>query len=163
MLNSFLLLVGVFFASVSGHGNMITPAPRQAHNQRFDSRNKCGCASTPEGCYSNATSPGTYCGLGCIGEACLYYQIGCFQSCPVCSYTGKTLYPVLEDLKKAVAIGKNCRLNYVFLAHAQAEEESDEIALKTLALAESLPEIGGKLEEELWKNGAIKIRDHIKN
>ena len=101
MLNSFLLLVGVFFASVSGHGNMITPAPRQAHNQRFDSRNKCGCASTPEGCYSNATSPGTYCGLGCIGEACLYYQIGCFQSCPVCSYTGKTLYPVLEDLKKA--------------------------------------------------------------
>ena len=31
-------------------------------------------------------------------EKLLYYQIGCYQSCPQCSYTGKTLYPVPEDL-----------------------------------------------------------------
>lgn len=80
---------------------MITPSPRSAHNQVFDDKNKCGCENTPEGCYSNATSPGYYCGIGCIGEACLYYQIGCFQSCPECSYVGKTLYPVPDDLVKA--------------------------------------------------------------
>lgn len=80
---------------------MINPRPRSAHNQDFDARNKCGCENTSGGCYSNATSPGTYCGLGCIGESCLYYQIGCFQNCPQCSYVGKTLYPVPEDLKKA--------------------------------------------------------------
>ncbi len=99
ILIAFALLVLVEMAHA--HGNMISPPPRSAHNQKFDSRNKCGCASTPEGCYSNASAPGDYCGLGCIGEACLYYQIGCFQSCPSCSYTGKTLYPVPEDLKKA--------------------------------------------------------------
>ena len=86
---------------VESHGSMIYPPPRSAHGQKFDGRNKCGCASTPEGCYSNASAPGYYCGLGCIGEACLYYQIGCYQSCPECSYEGKTLYPVPEDLKKA--------------------------------------------------------------
>ena len=73
---------------------MITPPPRLAHSQKFDDQNKCGCASTPGGCYSNASAPGYYCGLGCIGEACLYYQIGCFQSCPECSCVGKALYPV---------------------------------------------------------------------
>ena len=44
---------------------------------------------------------GEYCGLGCIGESCLYYQIGCFQSCGTCSYQGKTLYPVPNDLVAA--------------------------------------------------------------
>lgn len=80
---------------------MITPRPRSSHNQVLDSRNKCGCEKTPQGCYSNATSPGSYCGPGCIGEACLYYAIGCFQGCGTCSYVGKTLYPVPSDLDKA--------------------------------------------------------------
>ena len=31
----------------------------------------------------------------------MYYQIGCFQSCGTCSYTGKTLYPAPEDLVNA--------------------------------------------------------------
>ena len=96
-----VLSTAILFTVVSGHGSMITPPPRSAHSQKFDDQNKCGCASTPGGCYSNASAPGYYCGLGCIGEACLYYQIGCFQSCPECSYVGKTLYPVPDDLKKA--------------------------------------------------------------
>ena len=94
-------LLAMIVVGVKSHGSMIYPPPRSAHGQKFDARNKCGCASTPEGCYSNASAPGDYCGLGCIGEACLYYQIGCYQSCPECSYEGKTLYPVPEDLKKA--------------------------------------------------------------
>jgi len=62
----------------------------------------CGCEKTAEGCYSHTgLHDGEYCGIGCIGESCLYYQIGCFQSCGTCSYTGKTLYPVPSDLTKA--------------------------------------------------------------
>ena len=45
--------------------------------------------------------PGEYCGPGCLGDACLYYAIGCFQGCSTCSYEGKTLYPVPSDLTKA--------------------------------------------------------------
>ena len=85
-------------AYVAAHGAMITPAPRSSHDQVLDDRNKCGSQDP----YSKAGfSPGEYCGLGCIGESCLYYQIGCFQSCGTCSYTGKTLYPVAADLVAA--------------------------------------------------------------
>lgn len=45
--------------------------------------------------------PGEYCGLGCLGDACLYYQIGCFHGCASCSLQGKTLYPVPHDLELA--------------------------------------------------------------
>jgi hypothetical protein len=82
---------------VHGHGAMISPRPRSSHNQVLDDRNKCGSTDP----YSKAGTPGEYCGLGCIGESCLYYQIGCFQSCGTCSYEGKTLYPVPADLAAA--------------------------------------------------------------
>ena len=103
-----LVLTTMMVVDVAGHGSMITPRPRSAHNQNFDDRNKCGCQNRPSGCYSNASNPGLhwpkggqYCGLGCIGEACLYYQIGCFQGCGTCSLVGKSLYPVPADLKAA--------------------------------------------------------------
>lgn len=80
------------------HGSMVTPSPRQAHGQTISHGTSLCNATNP---YSSASSPGYYCGLGCLGEACLYYQIGCFQSSPSCSYVGKTLYPVPEDLVKA--------------------------------------------------------------
>lgn len=82
-----------------GHGSMITPPPRSAHGQTISADSRSLCNSTDP--YSNASSPGYYCGLGCLGEACLYYMIGCFQHSPHCSFTGKTLYPVPEDLVKA--------------------------------------------------------------
>ena len=44
---------------------------------------------------------GEYCGVGCLGEACLYYQIGCYAGCPTCSLTGKDLYPTQHDLDLA--------------------------------------------------------------
>ena len=47
----------------------------QSHRQTWDARNQCGCRKRPEGCYSNATYAGVYCGVGCLGEACLYYQV----------------------------------------------------------------------------------------
>ena len=40
-------------------------------------------------------------GYGCVGDACLWYQIGCFQSCGNCSMVGKDLYPTSEDLALA--------------------------------------------------------------
>ena len=85
-------------AVVFGHGAMVWPRPRSSHNQTLDARNKCG-SSDP---YSKVgLHAGEYCGAGCIGESCLYYQIGCFHSCGTCSYEGKTLYPVEADLVKA--------------------------------------------------------------
>ena len=50
-------------------------------------------------------APGEYCGIGCLGEACLYYQIGCYAGCPTCSLYGKDLYPTKEDLARA----DNCK------------------------------------------------------
>ena len=90
----FLTLV----TSVAAHGSMLKPSPRSAHGQTVSQGNSLCNATDP---YSNASSPGYYCGIGCLGNACLYYQIGCFQNSPACSYTGKTLYPVPEDLVKA--------------------------------------------------------------
>jgi hypothetical protein len=84
------------------HGAMLNPAPRSSHSHTWDLHNKCG-SITP---YSKAQTRGVhitgeYCGLGCLGDACLYYQIGCFHSCGNCSLTGKTMYPVPNDLTKA--------------------------------------------------------------
>jgi hypothetical protein len=92
-------------AVVYGHGAMVTPAPRASHNQILDANNDYGCNSAPGGCYSKAGFyPGEYAGVGCIGEACLYYQIGCFQGCSTCSLAGvngtakKDLYVSDADL-----------------------------------------------------------------
>ena len=41
------------------------------------------------------------CGLGCTGDACLWYAIGCFAGCGNCSYQGKDLYPTADDLAAA--------------------------------------------------------------
>jgi hypothetical protein len=82
---------------VAGHGAMSNPRPRSSHSQTWDDQNTCGSPDP----YSKATNPGVYCGLGCLGDACLYYQIGCFQGCGTCSLKGKTLCPVMADLEAA--------------------------------------------------------------
>ena len=65
---------------VSTHGAMVFPRPRSSHGQILDDQNKCSCQHSAEGCYSQAGWPASsYCGLGCIGESCLYYHIGCYQ------------------------------------------------------------------------------------
>jgi hypothetical protein len=79
---------------------MITPPPRSAHGQKYDAANKCSCTESGD-CYSNITEGAQYCGVGCLGEACLYYQIGCFAGCGTCSYSGKDLYPTPQDLELA--------------------------------------------------------------
>jgi len=86
----------------AGHGAMVFPQPRSAHNQTLDEHNRCGAADP----YSKTGSStglgdGEYCGVGCLGEACLYYQIGCYAGCPTCSLTGKDLYPTQADLNLA--------------------------------------------------------------
>ena len=88
------------YAPQAGHGSMITPPPRSAHGQKYDAANECSCRERGD-CYSNITEGAQYCGVGCVGEACLYYQIGCFAGCGTCSYSGKDLYPTPEDLQLA--------------------------------------------------------------
>jgi len=82
-----------------GHGGMINPAPRNAAGQKvWSTSNKCGSSSP----YSTAGYyPGEYCGVGCVGDSCLWYQIGCFVGCGTCSMTGKDLYPTQQDFDKA--------------------------------------------------------------
>lgn len=63
-------------------------------------RGRCSCKDTGD-CYSNITEGAQYCGVGCLGEACLYYQIGCYAGCGVCSMSGKDLFPTAEDLQLA--------------------------------------------------------------
>lgn len=93
-----ITILAAVAAVVAGHGAMVTPAPRAAHNQTLDERNLCH-APNP---YSTAGRyPGEYCGVGCLGDACLYYQVGCFAGCGTCSLTGKDLYPTAADLQKA--------------------------------------------------------------
>merc|ERR1712070_1162376 len=71
-------------------------------NQVLDSANDWSCRQNPSTCYSQVgLFPGEYAGVGCIGEACLYYQIGCFQGCATCSLEGKDLYPTQADLHSA--------------------------------------------------------------
>jgi len=92
------IFVACSITVAAGHGALVSPAPRSAHSQSWDDANKCG-SSNP---YSTTgLRNGEYCGLGCLGDACLYYQIGCFQGCRTCSLQGKTLYPVQGDLDKA--------------------------------------------------------------
>ena len=79
MIRLLLLLLPV---TVRTHGAMVFPAPRSAHNQTLDEHNRCGAAEP----YSKTGSStglgdGEYCGIGCLGEACLYYQIGCYAGC----------------------------------------------------------------------------------
>jgi len=96
------LVLSSALAGAAGHGAMVFPAPRAAHNQSLDEHNKCGAADpySKTGKYTGL-GDGEYCGMGCLGEACLYYQIGCYAGCPTCSLTGKDLYPTAEDLVKA--------------------------------------------------------------
>ncbi len=95
---STLLATAMLATPALGHGNMITPAPRSSNGlDPVGESNKCGSKSP----FSKADRPGEYCGLGCVGDACLWYQVGCYAGCPTCSLQGKDLYPTAEDLEKA--------------------------------------------------------------
>ena len=82
--------------------SQVFPPPRSAHNQTLDEHNRCG-SSDPYSKTGASTGlgDGEYCGIGCLGEACLYYQIGCFAGCGTCSLRGKDLYPTQADLDAA--------------------------------------------------------------
>jgi hypothetical protein len=99
---TYLLVATAGVIGVAGHGAMVSPAPRSAHNQTLDAANKCGSKDPYSKTGSKTGLPdGEYCGLGCLGEACLYYQIGCYAGCPTCSLYGKDLYPTAADLVRA--------------------------------------------------------------
>ena len=94
-----LLVLSTLVAGAMGHGGMVSPAPRNAAGVDPRAReNACG-SKTP---YSQGGFyPGEYCGVGCTGDACLWYAIGCYAGCANCSYQGKDLYPTAQDLRLA--------------------------------------------------------------
>ena len=61
-------------ALVTGHGAMNFPRPRN---------------SDPSASWSADAS--------CVGQACFWYQVGCFIGCDECTGTGKYLYPAQSD------------------------------------------------------------------
>merc|ERR550514_154321 len=56
-----------------GHGSMTLPRPRNAGNA--------------------SVHPSLGSDKSCVGDACYWYQVGCFIGCPECSSEGKSLYP----------------------------------------------------------------------
>lgn len=68
----------------------------------------------------------------------------------------------LADLKRAVFEFKSqARLTYIYLADVQASEESKEAALKTLEMAEKLPDVGGVSEEAAWKRELAALKKKL--
>jgi len=67
------IVAGVFASSAYGHGSMNLPRPRNAG--------------------ASAVHPSTGQDQSCIGDACYWYQVGCYIGCPSCSNEGKSLYP----------------------------------------------------------------------
>lgn len=57
----------------AAHGSMSIPRPRNAG--------------------SSATHPSTGSDMSCVGDACYWYQVGCYIGCSECSNEGKSLYP----------------------------------------------------------------------
>jgi len=135
---TFLLVAGV--SGVAGHGAMISPAPRSAHGQTLDAANTCGSTNP----YSKAGfNPGEYCGNGCLGDACLYYQVGCYAGCGTCSLTGKDLYPTAADLAKA----GNCKPIEPTLGGGEAAHEYE---LRTMNI-DNLSTMGDWTRPNPWR------------
>ena len=61
------LLIG----SVDAHGMVLSPPARSSHGQTYGAATQCNSKAP----WSNRSEP---CGLGCVGDACLYYQVGCY-------------------------------------------------------------------------------------
>jgi hypothetical protein len=74
MLRTFFFTTGVALAA--GHGAMSFPRPRNANNGNWSAD------------------------ASCIGDACFWYQVGCFIGCEECTGTGKVLYPSQSDYPK---------------------------------------------------------------
>ena len=91
-----LLVVGssLLIGSVDAHGMVLSPPARSSHGQTYGAATQCNSKAP----WSNRSEP---CGLGCVGDACLYYQVGCYCGCPVCSLAGKDLYATPAALKLA--------------------------------------------------------------
>jgi len=130
----------VLVTGAAGHGAMVSPAPRSSHNQTYDDRNKCG-STTP---YSTTgMRKGEYCGIGCLGDACLYYQIGCFAGCPTCSLQGKDLYPTASDF----AAANNCKPIEPTLGGGDAAHEYE---LRTMNI-DGLSSMGDWTKPNPWR------------
>ena len=57
----------------------------------------------------------------------------------------------LEDLKKALELAPESKLNYAYLAEIQNKVESKQAALKSVELAKNLPDVVGIVEESTYR------------
>lgn len=67
-----------------------------------------------------------------------------------------------EDIKKALEIGPELRLNYIYFAEVQAKIENDEAALKTLEAGKKIPDIVGPIEESHYKKELAALEKKLK-
>lgn len=56
-----------------------------------------------------------------------------------------------DDLKKAISLAPESKLNHVYMAEVQAKLQSKQEALKTLEFAKSLPDVVGVAEEAAYR------------
>jgi tetratricopeptide (TPR) repeat protein len=68
----------------------------------------------------------------------------------------------LEDMKKAIEVAPNMRLNYMWLAEVQAKVENDAIALKTLEKTRELPAVAGDEEEAAYKRDIAALEKDLR-
>ncbi|NBO37220.1 hypothetical protein EBU99_01415 [bacterium] len=68
----------------------------------------------------------------------------------------------LEDLKKAVSLAPESKLNHVYLSEVQAKLQNKGEALKTLEFAKSLPDVVGVAEEAAYRKNISELENKFR-
>ena len=67
-----------------------------------------------------------------------------------------------EDLKKAIALAPESKLNHIYMAEVQAKLQSKQDALKTLEFAKSLPDVVGVAEEAAYRRDIGELENKFR-
>lgn len=67
-----------------------------------------------------------------------------------------------DDLKKAIALAPESKLNHVYMAEVQAKIQSKADALKTLEFAKSLPDVVGVAEEAAYRRDISELENKFR-
>jgi hypothetical protein len=68
----------------------------------------------------------------------------------------------LEDLKRAVSLAPESKLNHIYLAEVQSKLQSKAEALKTLEFAKSLPDVVGVSEEASYRKEISELENRYR-
>jgi len=67
-----------------------------------------------------------------------------------------------DDLKKAIALAPESKLNHLYMAEVQAKVQSKAEALKTLEFAKSLPDVVGVAEEAAYRRDISELENKFR-